>query len=82
MKVIVKKYGRWDEDCNWRLEAVEFKNMPDEIYGSREEMEFIGYKYSDLYDEYYLISANHLAMVVVRKENDDDAARWKDCFII
>lgn len=75
MKVVVKKYGRWDDSCYWQLETVKFKDVPDEIY-NREEMEFIGYRYSDLYDEYYLISSNRLAMVVVRKENGDDAARY------
>lgn len=77
MKVVVKKYGRWDDTCNWQLESVKFKEVPDAIY-NREEMELFGYKYSDLYDEYYMISLN--AMVVIRKENSDDAERWGDLF--
>ena len=32
MTAVVKKYGRWNESCNWQLESKKEKELPEENY--------------------------------------------------
>ncbi len=61
-KVVIDRYGRWDESCCWQHERREEKEVPQETLDA---LEFIGFTYSALYNEYVLISSDKLKRMVV-----------------
>ena len=64
MKYKLKKYGRWDETCNWQLESVVEKTV--EIKESYIEfLELCGYTYSERYNEFYAVSEDKHRMTVI-----------------
>lgn len=66
VRILVKKYGRWNEDCNWQLEGVREKEVSKEVFNDFAEE--AGFTYNEQYDEYFAISVDKLRMtVIVRK---------------
>lgn len=64
MKFLVKKYGRWNEDCNWQCEEEKEMTVTEEQFNNFKE--FAGYTYNKRYNEYYVISTDKLKMTLVR----------------
>lgn len=61
MKVTVKKYGRWSENCNWQLESKTTKQISADI-----DIADLGYTYNQRYNEYTLVSESKLQKTVVQ----------------
>lgn len=61
MKVTVKKYGRWSENCNWQLESKTTKQISADI-----DIADLGYTYNQQYNEYTLINESKLQKTVVQ----------------
>lgn len=64
MKVVISKYGRWDESCDWQLERREEKEI-DHEWCSPELMKWLGYSYSARYNEYTVVSVDKLKRTVI-----------------
>ena len=61
MKVIVKKYYRYNEDCNWQLDTEQVKEFTEEQFN--EFKEYAGFDYNERYNEYYSEGYNKLTIV-------------------
>lgn len=64
MKFLVKKYGRWSEDCNWQCYKETVKEVTEDEFNNFKEN--AGYTYNKRYNEYYVISTDKLKMTLVR----------------
>ena len=63
MKLIIKKYGRWNDSSNWQLENRKEKEMNEDMFG--EFIKYAGYTYNAQYNEYTALSADKMRMTVV-----------------
>ena len=63
MTLVIKKYGRWDESCDWQFESMKEKEVDKEP--DPEEMNFLGYSYSARYNEYTSVSVDKLKRTVI-----------------
>ena len=61
MTIVVKKYGRWDESCNWQLDSSTEKEMTEESF--RQFAEYGGFTKSRY--GYYAVSEDKHRMTVV-----------------
>lgn len=61
-KVVIDRYVRWDEYCNWQLDSRQEKEVSQE---SVDALEFLGFIYSARYNEYVLTSTDKLKRMVV-----------------
>lgn len=66
MIAIVKKYGRWNESCNWQLESRKELELSEEAYMGLGEQ--CGFDYSARYDEWKTVSEDKLRMTVVTRK--------------
>lgn len=65
MTVVVKKYGRWNEDCNWQLESRSVKEVP--MDSLKDIADVTGFTYSARHEECYMVSENKLRLTVITR---------------
>ena len=69
MRIVVKKYGRWDETCNWQLEGRAEKDMSEDDFNTFAEYAgFTPGKYG-----WHSVSEDRLRMTVVEQVKAKEA---------